>query len=218
MTYTCNIDLGKAIDWQRGSAENLNKLIELKQAWYKQNHCDFWSDWVVDVFDLRTANEFGLSVWAVILDLPIFDESERSEPDYPAIHFGSFRKNFNHGNFGKNASAVDSLSVEQKRIMLQLKAFILNMRSTTPEINKFLANLFGDRVLYVIDNLDMTYTYFVSNPELSVFIGILQSYDLLPRPAGVKVSYIPYTQDWYEQSGVINCGATISNCTRVIPC
>ena len=51
MTYKCEIDLSSAIDWQRGSAEKLNKLIELKQAWYDKNHCDFWNDWVEDVFD-----------------------------------------------------------------------------------------------------------------------------------------------------------------------
>lgn len=186
MTYKCSIDLYRSIDWQRGSAEKLNELVRLKQEWYNLNYCNFWNDWVVDVFNLNTANEFGLSVWSVILDVPIFDDSERSPPDYPAIHFGSFRKNFDHGNFGKNASLVDSLTVEQKRIMLKLKAFIINMRGTTPEINRFLDSLFGDGKFYVIDNFDMTYTYIVNDYELSTYIYIIEDYDLLPRPACVR--------------------------------
>ena len=190
MTYQCEINLLTAIDWQRGSAVKLNELINLKQKWYEDNYCLFWNDWITDVFDLRTANEFGLSVWSIILDLPLFDQSEKSRLDYPAIYFGSNRKNFNNGNFGKNASTVDSLTVDQKRIMLQLKAFILNMRSSTYEINAKLTELFGFRQVYALDNLDMSYTYIVNNPELISFISVIEDYDLLPRPNCVSVDYI----------------------------
>jgi len=216
MTYQCSIDLKKAIDWQRGSAENLNKLISLKQEWYEKNHCEFWSDWSVDVFDLRTANLFGLSVWSVILDLPIFDNSEKSPVDYPAIFFGEERKNFNNGNFGKNASRVDSLSVEQKRIMLQLKAFILNMRSTTPEINQKLEQLFGAGQIYVLDNLDMTYTYVIANPVLISFTDVLRAYDLLPRPSCVNYD-IALADPWYDENGVIACNKILADYGE-IPC
>lgn len=190
MTYKCEIDLSTAIDWQRGSAEKLNKLIKLKQEWYDENHCEFWNDWVEDVFDLRTANEFGLSVWSIILDLALFDQSQKSRPDYPAIYFGPSKKNFNNGNFGKNASTVDDLTVDQKRIMLQLKAFIMHMRSSTFEINKKMTELFGFRSVYVIDNLDMSYTYVISDPQLISFISVIQDYDLLPRPNSVSVDVV----------------------------
>lgn len=190
MTYKCEIDLSTAIDWQRGSADKLNKLIELKQKWYEDNYCDFWNNWVTDVFDLRTANEFGLSVWSIILDLPLFDQSEKSRDDYPAIYFGQFRKNFSNGNFGKNASTVDSLTVDQKRIMLQLKAFIMHMRSSTYEINLKMTELFGFRQVYVLDNLDMGYTYIINDAELISFIQVIEDYDLLPRPNSVSVDFV----------------------------
>lgn len=190
MTYKCELNLSAAIDWQRGSADKLNKLIQLKQAWYDNNHCSFWDGWAVDVFDLRTANEFGLSVWSIILDLPLFDQSERSRDDYPAIYFGSNRKNFSNGNFGQNASTVDNLTVDQKRIMLQLKAFIMHMRSSTHEINVKMTELFGFRSVYVLDNLDMSYTYVINNPEMITFISVIQDYDLLPRPNCVSVDVV----------------------------
>ena len=190
MTYKCTINLSTAIDWQRGSAVKLNELINLKQKWYEDNYCLFWNDWVTNVFDLRTANEFGLSVWSIILDVPLFDQSEKSRSDYPAIYFGVNRKNFSNGNFGKNASTVDSLTVNQKRTMLQLKALILNMGSSTYEINVKLTELFGFRQIYALDNLDMSYTYIVNNPELISFINIIEDYDLLPRPNCVSVDYI----------------------------
>lgn len=190
MTYKCELDLSTAIDWQRGSAEKLNKLITLKQQWYDNNYCDFWNNWITDVFDLRTANEFGLSVWSIILDLPLFDQSQKSRSDYPAIYFGSFKKNFNNGNFGKNASTVNDLTVDQKRIMLQLKAFIMHSRSSTYEINIKMTELFGFRSIYVLDNLDMSYTYIINNPELRAFISVIQDYDLLPRPNSVSISVV----------------------------
>lgn len=188
MTYECKIDLSSAIDWQRGSASKLNKLIDLKESWYSVNHCDFWNDWVVDVFDLRTANDFGLSVWSVILDLPLFDQTQKSRPDYPAIYFGSFKKNFFNSNFGRNSP--DLLSTSQKRIMLQLKAFIMHMRSSTYEINEKMTELFGFGVVYAIDNLDMSYTYVITVPELMSFIRVIRDYDLLPRPSCVSVDVV----------------------------
>lgn len=190
MTYKCEIDLSSAIDWQRGSAEKLNKLIQLKQDWYDANYCDFWNNWVKDVFDLRTANEFGLSVWSVILDLPLFDQSLKSRPDYPAIYFGSSKKNFSNGNFGQNASTVNDLTTDQKRTMLQLKAFTMHMRSSTFEINKKMTELFGFRAVYVLDNLDMSYTYVISDSELLSFISVIQDYDLLPRPNSVSINVV----------------------------
>lgn len=190
MTYNCSIDLKKSIDWQRGSAEKVIKLIDLKQKWYEDNHCSFWNNWVVDVFDLRTANEFGLSVWSIILDVPIFGEQRKSRPDYPALYFGQFRSNFYQSNFAKNASEIERLSIEQKRIILQLKAFILNTNSSTYEINKKLADLFGFQQVFAIDNFDMSYTYIINDPTLSDFIEVVEDLDLLPRPNCVSVDVI----------------------------
>ncbi len=163
MTYKCKIDLTKSIDWQRGSAEQLIKKLKLKQDWYQNNHCDFWNNWITDVFDLRTANEFGLSVWSVILEVPLFGES---------------------------ASVIDGLTIDQKRIMLQLKAFSMHSVSSTYEINKKLAELFGFRSVYVLDNLDMSYTYVISNTELKKFIDTVKDFDLLPRPNSVSVNTV----------------------------
>lgn len=74
--------------------------------------------------------------------------------------------------------------------MLQLKAFSMNSISSTYEINKKLADLFGFRSVYVLDNLDMSYTYVVSNAELKKFIDTVKDFDLLPRPNSVSVDTI----------------------------
>jgi hypothetical protein len=79
----CTIDLEKALDWQRSKAPILKALIKKKQEWYQANFCDFWNNWTVDVFNLDTANEFGLSVWAIILNEPLFGITQASPADYP---------------------------------------------------------------------------------------------------------------------------------------
>ncbi len=72
MSYNCTIDLDKALDWQRSNAARMSSWLEKKQAWYQENHCDKWNDWVKDVFDLNNAIVFGLSLWSVILNEPLF--------------------------------------------------------------------------------------------------------------------------------------------------
>ena len=164
--------------------------MELKQAWYQEKHCDFWNNWVIDVFDLRTANEFGLSVWSVILDVKIFGQNTKSRLDYPAIYFGSTRKNFGHGNFARNASVIEGLTLDQKRIMLQLKAFIMNSNSSTYDINKKLVELFPNGEVKLMDNLNMTYTYIVSSDDNFEFAELLKEFDLLPRPNCVDIDVV----------------------------
>lgn len=190
MTYKCEIDITKSLDWQRSNADKLINLVKLKQAWYEENHCGFWNDWVSNVFDLRTCDNFGLSVWAAILQVLIFDESVRSRTDYPAIFFGSFRKNFDNGNFGTNDSDTQSLTLVQKRTILQLKAISMFTNNSTADINKKLATVFGYQKIYVIDNLDMTYTYMINYPEIASAIEVIEELDVFPRPNCVKVNFV----------------------------
>ena len=64
------IDLQKTILWQYDKASKLRSLIDYKQAWYKRNVTDFIANFFVNIFNLKTANDFGLSVWGRILNFP----------------------------------------------------------------------------------------------------------------------------------------------------
>jgi len=87
--FDFSVDLLQHILWNFNQAENLQNLLQKKQDWYQENQQEFWDNWVRDVFDLRTANDFGLSIWSIILDLPLFGDSDVSPTDYPAFGFGS---------------------------------------------------------------------------------------------------------------------------------
>jgi hypothetical protein len=174
--------------WQFDSAERLQSLINQKYEWYLQNYGIFFYQWYSDVFDLRTANEFGLSVWAIILDLPLFVEYEQSPTDYPAFGFEAFGGNFFDFNFATTGTGVSNLTMEQKRVLLRLRFYQITTRAAVPEINKFLAELFGG-LMYVVDNLNMTMTYIFTEPPSSSLMWALQEFDVLPRPAGVEYDF-----------------------------
>lgn len=181
-------DLSLALLWQYDKAVRLQSLVAAKQGWYDAQHSGFWSDWIRDVFDLRTANDFGLTVWAQILNVPLLAIAPASG-DREVFGFGDFNLNFENGNFGRDVDAALSLSTEQRRLALRLRYFQLVTRGTVPEVNAFLAVLFGDAgSAYVLDSLDMEYATYVFDflPDPSVTF-VLEQFDLLPRPAGVGV-------------------------------
>ena len=184
-----SVDLLRALLWQKNEAARLELLIQQKQAWYDENQTAFWSDWVRDVFDLRTANDFGLAVWAIILDTPLVVESQADAADKPIWGFDQYRQNFNNGNFASVGAAA--LTTEQKRLVLRLRYFQLTNRGTIPEINEFFAYLFAPLgQAYVNDGYNMTARYVFEFPLSSALEAVLLGFDLLPRPAAVKVDYV----------------------------
>lgn len=191
--FDYSVNLLRALLWQYNDATRLQGLLERKQAWYDENHAAFWQAWVRDVFDLSTANDFGLSVWAIILDVPLGVNPTPDPVGKPLWAFGSLRENFNRGNF--TSSTGIGLTTAQRRLILQLRYFQLVTRGTVPEINEFLIRIFSsDGPAYVVDNLDMTMTYVFGFALPSDMELIFKEFDLLPRPAGVEVNYVTLAQ------------------------
>lgn len=182
--FDLSVDLLRVILWHYNDAEKLQALLQQKQDWYNINQTEFWQNWYKDVFDLRTANDFGLAVWAIILEVPLIAEVAPSDENQPAFGFESNYQNFENGNFVSKTSSSITLTTAQKRMVLQLRYFQLVSNGTVPEINQFLKTLFGDA--YVIDSYDMNYAIYIFNTEIdSNTQFILEQFDLLPRPAAV---------------------------------
>lgn len=187
--FDYSVDLLRALLWQYNDAARLESLIRQKQDWYNENQRDFWENWFRDVFDLRTANDFGLAVWAIILNIPLAVASQADDPNKPIWGFSSTHENFGNGNFAAISSS--SLTADQKRLVLQLRYFQLTNRGTVPEINEFFAYIFEPLgVAYVNDGYNMTARYVFEFPLPSSLEMVLTEYDLLPRPAAVKIDYV----------------------------
>jgi len=186
--FDFSLNLMRVILWQYNDATRLQSLIDHKNKWYLENYTEFWNNWHRDVFDLRTANDFGLAVWSIILGLTGVNIVEPTPDNKPNWGFSTYNENFDHGNFSNSSSSVPVYTTDERRIMLRLRYYKLTHRPTVPNINMILREVFGHLGTAVVqDNLDMTITYvflFALPPKLS---QALDDFDLLPRPTGVGV-------------------------------
>lgn len=194
-TFNFDVPITKALLWQYNSAVNLQSLIIKKQLWYDLNFTEFWNRWYTNVFNLVTADEFGLIVWAIILDIPLYiDPNEIRSDDY-IWGFDEDRMPFDHGNFYDNDDIL-ILSLEERRFILRLRYFETISRGALLEVNEFLVKIVpplggGVGTIYAIDNEDMTMT--VKYDPLIIhdrLIQYLELYDIFPRPTGVKLVYV----------------------------
>ena len=198
-SFDFQVDVLRGLIWQYNNAQRLMGLLERKQTFYDEQHRDFWRDWIRDVFDIRTANDFGLSVWGKILNLPLAEQEFDSPDDYLAFTFSDVvgidatlpTSNFSNGNFATTTGLV-SLNTEQKRLLLRLRYFELISTGTVPEINRFLNVLFDDSNLlaYVRDNNNMTIDYVFGRLPNSEVLYVLQNFDALPRPSAVSTNLV----------------------------
>lgn len=187
--FDFSVDVLAALLWRHNEAVNLTSLLEQKQSWYDANQEQFWNDWFTNVFDLRTANDFGCSVWAYILGIPL--AVVQPAATRPTFGFGTYHRNFTRGNFAPVKQFVVPLSLEQKRLVLRLRYAQLISRGNVTDINRIVQYIFQDIALgsvYVLDGLDMTCVYVFTFAIPSGLLFILTNYDILPRPAAVLLT------------------------------
>ncbi|OWK47546.1 DUF2612 domain-containing protein [Fimbriiglobus ruber] len=189
--FDFSVDLLRAILWQYTTATNLQGLLNQKAVWYDTNQTQFWEDWYTNVFDLATANDFGLSVWSIILGLPLFVNT--GTPTGPVFGFDAQTGyNFDNGIFGGSTSY--DLPTETKRIALQLRYFQLTSSGTVPETNRMLKYVFRNYgPAWLIDYHDMAQAYVFNFPVTFDLQYLFNNYDVLPRPAGVSSTWIDAT-------------------------
>lgn len=192
-----SVNVMPSILWQYENAPKFVALIAAQQSWINENQGKFWQDWFRDVFDVDTANSFGLSVWARILEVPLFVETQPTTGNN-SFGFGVNRKNFGNGNFGRNRDGQIGLTIEQQRIVIKLRMAQLITRPTAYYINEVLDAVINtpNRHVYAYDTLDMKFiTYVFDYQPDSQLQFLLRNYDLLPRPSGVGTDWIVASRD-----------------------
>ena len=186
--FNLSANLLEAILWQYNDAEKLISLVENDNDWYQENVINFLNQWYYDVFNVDTATEFGLSVWAKILDVNFATPPEDTR-DTNVFGFGTYYNNFYVSNFSPVKDTTYQLSLSQKRLIIKLTYQKYNVFPSIPNVNKIIKNLIADAA-YVIDNMDMSVTI-VTNTTLDSGIEfILQNFNLLPIPAGVSYEIV----------------------------
>lgn len=202
------VDLLQAVLWQYGNATNLLSLLNQKQAWYDLNQTKFWTDWYNNVFNLSTSTPtlFGLSVWSIILNIPLYVPLDPEPDDKPLWGFnevnpaypdyvGTFL-NFGNGTFSTRDQYI-VLTIPEQQFLLRLKYFQLSNLGDITDINRFLNYLCTNNTIgftgniYVLDNFDMSITYVFTTLDFPpALINAMRDLDVFPRPAGVGIRYI----------------------------
>jgi len=196
--FDYSVNILRNLIWEYDDAPAMLSLLTAKQNWLITNQTQFWESWYTDVFNLQTANDFGLAVWSIILGLPLFIAPNPEPDDKPIWGFDDIGyQNYDNGTFA-NPSGGIVLTLEEKRLVLKLRYFQLITRGAIPEINEFLAFAFIDLgSIYALDGLDMTMVYvYLFSPSQDLLAALI-TYDLLPRPAGVLLHYIDATRETF---------------------
>ena len=190
------VDFTEALLWQYNNSPILTYLVKQKNTWYQNNHIQFWGQWITNVFDIRTCNQFGLIIWGIILNQPLFVPVV-AQPNKPTFGFGTlplgatWNQNFGNGNFAQVSNQV-SLTTDQQRLLLLSRYFQLTGKFSIPSINRMLKMIFGQfGLIYASDSLDMSMiTYTIKFIPSSALLFLLTNTNVLPRPAGIGINIV----------------------------
>lgn len=145
------------------------------------------------VWNIDTAQGFGLDIWGrivgvkrdlTILDTPLYFGFKEALP-------GSYCFDEQPFYDGTPATSTYSLTDDAYRKLILLKA-LSNVTSTTaPALNKLLQSFFINRGRCYINNLgNMTMRYTFEFQLTPLELSIILNSNVMPRPAGVKVTLI----------------------------
>jgi hypothetical protein len=168
MTMTpYNPDITRALKWQQNNAPNIQSIISQKADWYSKYNTTFWTNWEANVFDLRTANAFGLTIWCIILGLPL--SSFNFQPITNAFAYGAQRGNYqDSGGHTAPFTFVGTPTVYSNGVALSTSAYAIN--ATTAQITFGAAPASG---------AVLTWSGSISNPNTGQTVNINQA-----RPIG----------------------------------
>ncbi len=212
--YAEEMNVLPSILWQYENTANLKGLVLAKQAWLETNFTQFWLNYQNNIFNLATENPtlFQMSLWCIILNVPLYVQSvdpagkpiwgfnEIITPGTPPTlensykNFGTtFAGNPGSGNFSVQQGYV--LSVKEQQFLLRLRYFDLCNLGDIIDINSFLrylcltSDIGYTGTIYIIDNLDMSITYIFTTTDFPPnLLAVLKKLNILPRPAGVRIT------------------------------
>lgn len=190
--FDFSVDLLRHVFWKQDRS-NVFELINRKNQAFNTLHSQFWTDWVRDVLNINTANQFGLSVWSIILNVPLVLRDIPPDSFTDFFGFDNNGLNFDNGTFLTQGSELGAalLTLDQQRTALKMIYQKYVTRPSVPQINRILDNAFGDiGTVFVRDGLDMTMEYvFTFNipPWIEYIIEVL---DVLPTPSGVSSTIV----------------------------
>ena len=191
MRVDFNSNLFDVLLWQYNDATKLQQIIKDMQEFYDTNVKEHYDNWFRDFLNVDTADEFGLDLWARILNINFAQEPRQRKVD--RVFAFDLRRNFYQSNFGINGVEENRLSVEQKRLIVKLTYLKRYVKPTIPQIKAFLRAVI-DKNVSISDNFDMTAGLISFSKNLNQDLkDVIIKFDLLPRAVGTQFLSRVYT-------------------------
>lgn len=165
-TIDFKIDNSLCYLWQYDDANKLKSLMDKKNKFIENSVEKFFRDYFSNIFNIKTANNFGLELWGVLLGVP--------------------RPQYTNAN-----SEVVNFTDDMYRKLLLAKVLKFNINGSVAEINDYLRFMFDDpeKVVFLKNNYDMTVEVIFHYKASLEDMAVINSEDFLPLPTGVKVVY-----------------------------
>ena len=207
------VDLSRCILWQYDNAPNIKAILEDFSQFTLQNSTEFFQDWHRDVFNLETANTFGLEVWGRILGAP--------RPFATAGNFGLDKDGnlrfYNagtklwylvwlaHPQYAVSLEGIETVSRsgikdDVYRRYLMTRIMLYYMRGTLPDLQKYFEALFPNSAVQVVSANDMTVQIIFYNALTDDEFVLLTIDGVIPEIAGVKITHIQISQNFGFQN------------------
>lgn len=162
-------NLLECILWQYDNAPKLKSLVQACQDEFDGNVQDFWDNFYTNIFNLDTANSFGLAVWGICLGV------ERPKYEYQGQEY--------------------LYSDDMYRLFLKAQSIIFSNNGSIAQFNKYMNLLFPNKPIKINDNLDMTIrVVFYYTPTAEEWF-VINNPDFLPRPSGVEIELVIIAPD-----------------------
>lgn len=163
-TINFTIDNSRCWLWQYDQAPNLSALLKSSDAFVQNNVSKFWEDWEKNVFNIRTADTFGLNLWGKILGV------ERIK-------------------YTNDAGETVAFTDDMYRLLLLARVMKFNSNGSLKSINDYLQFVFEGKPVFCVTNNDMSIRIILYYHPSTEDMAVIQSDGFIPVPAGVLVNY-----------------------------
>jgi hypothetical protein len=154
------------------------------------------------VWNVDTAEGFGLDFWGRVVDVPRLLRIPANDKTlgFTTASVPADWAPFNQGvwHTGASASQAYLLPDDLYRVLILTKALANIVAVTAPSLNRLLRNLFPGRgKCYVLDNGNMSMSFFFEFSLTPAEYAILTLSGVLPHPAGVMYNVIVAPPDLF---------------------
>jgi hypothetical protein len=156
------------------------------------------ANFYINIWNVNTAVGNGLDIWGKIVGVSRYLTTAATNylGYQEANSVGSEAQPFNQAPFysGTLATNTFALTDDQYRRLILVKAAANIINLSVPTINTLLRAEFGTSdgtnpygQAYVIDNLNMTFTYYLKFVPSDLQLAIINNSGVFPRPVGVQM-------------------------------